>query len=322
MQDFQNPNQSQNSNMLQPGQPATSTPPPVPKPKREVPTGFGFLIIFAVAVLSFGGVFAYQYFYIRGQEAKMVVAETPKSETAGWKTYKNENFEIKYPSNWDTDIKSAGQYGAYSLAYFAIDEKLAKVNYPFLLIVAENEDFRLGTRNWKNFELGQIKGQIAYSTGAGNEIVFTSNSGQNFYIRTKYNPDTNEMTKNILSTFKFITPSPVVGGDKDAHGCIGSAGYTWCEAKQKCLRTWEEKCETSNANTKEQNCLASGGNVSEVECNCPDERVPPDFSFGNCGGQSLSTCFCDPTLGIHRKIKACSCPAGKCFDGMSCVVIN
>lgn len=38
--------------------------------------------------------------------------------------------------------------------------------------------------------------------------------------------------------------NPVVGGDKDAHDCIGSAGYTWCEAKQKCLRVWEEKCET------------------------------------------------------------------------------
>ncbi len=35
---------------------------------------------------------------------------------------------------------------------------------------------------------------------------------------------------------------PVVGGDRDAYGCIGSAGYSWCEAKQKCLRTWEEKC--------------------------------------------------------------------------------
>jgi len=35
---------------------------------------------------------------------------------------------------------------------------------------------------------------------------------------------------------------PFVGGDKDAHGCIGSAGYTWCEAKQKCLRSWEEDC--------------------------------------------------------------------------------
>jgi len=34
-----------------------------------------------------------------------------------------------------------------------------------------------------------------------------------------------------------------LGGDKDRHGCIGSAGYTWCEAKKKCIRPWEEKCE-------------------------------------------------------------------------------
>ncbi|MCX6804048.1 MAG: DUF333 domain-containing protein [Candidatus Diapherotrites archaeon] len=35
----------------------------------------------------------------------------------------------------------------------------------------------------------------------------------------------------------------LVGGDRDSHGCIGSAGYTWCEAKQKCLRIWEETCD-------------------------------------------------------------------------------
>lgn len=36
----------------------------------------------------------------------------------------------------------------------------------------------------------------------------------------------------------------LVGGDRDDHGCIGSAGYSWCELKQKCLRSWEEKCES------------------------------------------------------------------------------
>ena len=41
--------------------------------------------------------------------------------------------------------------------------------------------------------------------------------------------------------------SPLVGGDKDAHGCIPSAGYSWCEIKQKCLRLWEESCEAQNA---------------------------------------------------------------------------
>ena len=50
-----------------------------------------------------------------------------------------------------------------------------------------------------------------------------------------------------------VPPSPIVGGDRDEHGCIGSAGYSWCEPKQKCLRVWEEKCEveiTSDVNTK------------------------------------------------------------------------
>ena len=33
----------------------------------------------------------------------------------------------------------------------------------------------------------------------------------------------------------------LVGGDKDEHGCIGSAGYTWDETKQECVRVWEEE---------------------------------------------------------------------------------
>ena len=37
----------------------------------------------------------------------------------------------------------------------------------------------------------------------------------------------------------------VVGGDRDEHGCIGSAGYSWCEVKNKCLRVWEELCEVN-----------------------------------------------------------------------------
>lgn len=35
------------------------------------------------------------------------------------------------------------------------------------------------------------------------------------------------------------TAPPVVGGDRDAHSCIGSAGYAWCEQTQQCERPWE-----------------------------------------------------------------------------------
>lgn len=39
-----------------------------------------------------------------------------------------------------------------------------------------------------------------------------------------------------------VEPESLLGGDRDEHGCIGSAGYSWCEPKQKCIRPWEEKC--------------------------------------------------------------------------------
>ena len=31
----------------------------------------------------------------------------------------------------------------------------------------------------------------------------------------------------------------VVGGDRDSHGCIGSAGYIWSEVSRSCIRPWE-----------------------------------------------------------------------------------
>jgi putative hemolysin len=37
----------------------------------------------------------------------------------------------------------------------------------------------------------------------------------------------------------------IVGNDRDEHGCIGSAGYSWCDEKQKCLRIWEEPCDSN-----------------------------------------------------------------------------
>ena len=56
---------------------------------------------------------------------------------------------------------------------------------------------------------------------------------------------------NPIST----TTTPIVGGDKDIHGCIGSAGYSWCAVKSKCLRPWEEKCvATSTSCTPKWTC--------------------------------------------------------------------
>lgn len=32
----------------------------------------------------------------------------------------------------------------------------------------------------------------------------------------------------------------LVGNDKDEHGCIASAGYTWSEVQKDCIRLWEK----------------------------------------------------------------------------------
>jgi len=38
----------------------------------------------------------------------------------------------------------------------------------------------------------------------------------------------------------------ILGADMDQHGCYPTAGYQWCESKQKCIRLWEEDCPKSN----------------------------------------------------------------------------
>jgi len=49
------------------------------------------------------------------------------------------------------------------------------------------------------------------------------------------------------------TYTELIGGDVDEHGCRGSAGYTWCENKQKCLRTFEEPCIIESENPCDEN---------------------------------------------------------------------
>jgi hypothetical protein len=45
--------------------------------------------------------------------------------------------------------------------------------------------------------------------------------------------------ENKVSTVKS-NQNHLTGNDRDPHGCIGSAGYTWSVAKNKCIRTFEE----------------------------------------------------------------------------------
>lgn len=65
-------------------------------------------------------------------------------------------------------------------------------------------------------------------------------------------------TKTFLLTLLFAGTSalfaqktqPKVGADKDAHGCIASAGYTYSQLKKECIRTFEQKIQLKEIATK------------------------------------------------------------------------
>jgi hypothetical protein len=63
-----------------------------------------------------------------------------------------------------------------------------------------------------------------------------------------------------------------IGGEKDEHGCLTGAGYSWCEAKGKCLRVWEEPCGGASSIDTFEECVAAGYPVMESyprQCRVP-----------------------------------------------------
>jgi hypothetical protein len=65
--------------------------------------------------------------------------------------------------------------------------------------------------------------------------------------------------------------SPMVGNDRDKHGCIGSAGYTWSVLKKQCVRSFEltqqdkNVIELASADNTQKMIILFSGNKSKVE---------------------------------------------------------
>lgn len=94
-----------------------------------------------------------------------------------------------------------------------------------------------------------------------------------------------------------VSDQPILGGDRDEYGCIGSARYSWCEAKQKCLRVWEEACDmpAEGEKTGAGSCVVTGcsGQI------CSDEAV-------------ITTCEYVPIYSCYRGAKCERQADGKC----------
>lgn len=92
-----------------------------------------------------------------------------------------------------------------------------------------------------------------------------------------------------------VTPGgPIIGGDRDEQGCLIGGGYSWCESKQKCLRTWEESC-------------GDGGSQDECQIlNCHGLDI-------TCGESSPFACDAMYRIGDKcRQYASCGVVDGKC----------
>jgi len=108
----------------------------------------------------------------------------------------------------------------------------------------------------------------------------------------------------------------IVGSDKDVHGCIGTAGYQWCEEKKKCIRSWEEKCEIlAGSDRDEHGCIGSAGyqwctvkekclRLFEEDCSTPAEYKK------SCTKNEL---FC-PLSGVCSPASNIDCQGGSYRD--------
>lgn len=82
------------------------------------------------------------------------------------------------------------------------------------------------------------------------------------YEYMKNNMENKRFEENKDQKFKEKPKEEMVGDDRDEYGCIGSAGYSWCEASKKCIRQWEEKCEIS----QESPCGVSSCHGIDIIC--------------------------------------------------------
>jgi len=76
------------------------------------------------------------------------------------------------------------------------------------------------------------------------EVVNTAHIGRNIgtvpvRLVVFYTGIAGQATSALATPPAPLKVPAAVGADRDAHGCIGSAGYAWCAKENACVRPWE-----------------------------------------------------------------------------------
>jgi len=75
----------------------------------------------------------------------------------------------------------------------------------------------------------------------------------------------------------LINSDKIIGGERDEHGCLGAAGYTWNETEQSCVRQWLQKNDSDYYQVKNfLTCADAGYPVMESyprQCRVPNGTI-------------------------------------------------
>jgi len=112
-----------------------------------------------------------------------------------------------------------------------------------------------------------------------------------------------------LSTSSVYARKHNTGGDRDKHGCIKSAGETWCKSLGKCIHNWETTCPTNTGGDRDKHgCIGSAGEtwckslgkcIHDWETTCPT-NTGGDRDKHRCIG-SAGESWCKPK---HKCIRS------------------
>ena len=103
----------------------------------------------------------------------------------------------------------------------------------------------------------------------------------------------------IQSTLSFLCYAgpfgdnnlPVVGGQRDSNNCLISAGFSWCESSQLCIRQWETPCDDNYNDCSD--CLRRQINGENIACPQECNNAVIDCLIDDDCGDSH---FCRPVM--------------------------
>ena len=163
-------------------------------------------------------------------------------------------------------------------------------------------------------------GSSASSQGGGSAAASTASSGGSATVNSASgSTSANKPTaaSSGSSGGGSAAASQIAGNDRDEHGCIGSAGYTWCASKKECIRSWETECPqaasvcpqlTSPSPELEEKCKAEGKTLGKIEkegctvgyeCRTPESSIAVAVQAQNAGAENA----CAVPSGLYSRLK-------------------